>query len=201
MVKLTEVEDEHFAQEKPQSSKNNVLLASDDEEDEDYTDTESEISEDSDVEVDAESFYDRMSALKDIIPPSARRSVNSTVSSITSFTKSSLMFSGKALWILSTSAFLVGIPFALAYAEEEQYVQMEREQGMIKGANEVRFDLIFNQLCVFPSPKYAMPAVSHFTISFAPASRAIENSFIGVQSAKEAGISGFFGFLLLTLGI
>lgn len=40
MVKLTEVEDEHFAQEKPQPSKHNVLLASDDEEeDDDYTDT------------------------------------------------------------------------------------------------------------------------------------------------------------------
>jgi hypothetical protein len=38
MVKLTEVEDEHFAQEKPQASKHNVLLASDDEDD-DYTDT------------------------------------------------------------------------------------------------------------------------------------------------------------------
>jgi hypothetical protein len=37
MVKLTEVEDEHFAQEKPQASKHNVLLASDDEDD--YTDT------------------------------------------------------------------------------------------------------------------------------------------------------------------
>jgi import receptor subunit TOM22 len=38
MVKLTEVEDEHFAEEKPQASKHNVLLASDDEDD-DYTDT------------------------------------------------------------------------------------------------------------------------------------------------------------------
>ena len=47
------------------------------------------------------------------------------------------MFSGKALWILSTSAFLLGVPWALAYAEEEQYIQLEREQGMIKGANEV----------------------------------------------------------------
>ena len=31
------------------------------------------------------------------------------------------------------------MPWALAYTEEEQYVQMEREQGMIKGANEVCF--------------------------------------------------------------
>ena len=72
-----------------------------------------------------------------MIPPSARRTVSSTVSSVTSFTKASVSFSGKALWIISTSAFLIGVPWALAYAEEEQYIQMEREQGMIKGANEV----------------------------------------------------------------
>lgn len=38
MVKLTEVEDEHFAKEKPAPTKDNSLLVSDDE-DEDYTDT------------------------------------------------------------------------------------------------------------------------------------------------------------------
>lgn len=75
--------------------------------------------------------------MKDIIPPGARRTVSNSVSSITSLTKSSLSFSGKALWVISTSAFLIGVPWALAYAEEEQYIQMEREQGMIKGANEV----------------------------------------------------------------
>jgi hypothetical protein len=74
-----------------------------------------------------------------MLPPSARRTINSTVSNVTSFTKASLSFSGRALWIISTSAFLIGVPWALAYAEEEQYIQMEREQGMIKGANEVSF--------------------------------------------------------------
>lgn len=72
-----------------------------------------------------------------MIPPSARRTATNTVSSITSLTKASFSFSGKALWVISTSAFLIGVPWALAYAEEEQYIQMEREQGMIKGANEV----------------------------------------------------------------
>lgn len=75
--------------------------------------------------------------MKDIVPPSARRTVSNSISSITSLTQSTLSFSGKALWVMSTSAFLLGVPFALAYAEEEQYIQMEREQGMIKGANEV----------------------------------------------------------------
>ncbi|PWY73179.1 mitochondrial import translocase, subunit Tom22 [Aspergillus sclerotioniger CBS 115572] len=137
MVKLTEVEDEHFSQEKPQPSKHNVLLTSDDEDEDDYTDTESEISVESDLELDTETFYDRLYALKDIVPPSTRRQFTSTVDAVTSFTKSSVLFSGKALWILSTSAFLLGVPWALAYAEEEQYIQMEREQGMIKGANEM----------------------------------------------------------------
>ncbi|OOQ82947.1 Mitochondrial import receptor subunit tom-22 [Penicillium brasilianum] len=137
MVKLTEVEDEHFT-EKPIPSKNDALLVSDDEED--YTDTDSEISndeEEEDLELEEESLYERLSALKDIIPPGARRTVSNTVSTVTSLTKSSLSFSGKALWIISTSAFLIGVPWALAYAEEEQYIQMEREQGMIKGANEM----------------------------------------------------------------
>lgn len=136
MVKLTEVEDEHFT-DKPVPSKNDALLMSDDEED--YTDTDSEISndEEEDLELEEESLYERVSALKDIIPPGARRTVTSTVTTLTSLTKSTLSFSGKALWIISTSAFLIGVPWALAYAEEEQYIQMEREQGMIKGANEM----------------------------------------------------------------
>ncbi|KAL1980434.1 hypothetical protein VTN96DRAFT_4160 [Rasamsonia emersonii] len=136
MVKLTEVEDEHFTTEKPTPSKNDALLASDDDDDE-YTDTDSEISTDSGIDIENETLYERIAALKDIIPPQTRRRITTTVSSLTSFTKSSLLFSGKALWVLSTSAFLLGVPWALAYAEEEQYIQMEREQGMIKGANEM----------------------------------------------------------------
>lgn len=136
MVRLTEVEDEHFAQEKPQTTKDNVLIASDDEE-EDFTDTESEISNEDEIEVEGENLSDRLTALRDMIPPSARRQFSSSVSFVSSFTKSSVLFSGRALWVISTTAFLLGVPWALAYAEEEQYVQLEREQGMIRGANEM----------------------------------------------------------------
>jgi hypothetical protein len=41
------------------------------------------------------------------------------------------------------------VPWALAYAEEEQYVQMEREQGMIRGANEVCL-LFFSYFFLLP---------------------------------------------------
>ncbi|EYE95430.1 mitochondrial import receptor subunit TOM22 [Aspergillus ruber CBS 135680] len=136
MVRLTEVEDEHFAQEKPQTTKDNVLIATDDEE-EDFTDTESEISNEDEIEVEGENLSDRLAALRDMIPPSARRQFSSSVSFVSSFTKSSVLFSGRALWVISTTAFLLGVPWALAYAEEEQYVQLEREQGMIRGANEM----------------------------------------------------------------
>jgi len=135
MVKLTEVEDEHFTNEKPVPTKDDILLAGED--DDEYTDTESEISTDSVLEVETESLYERISALKDIIPPHSRHRVISTVSALTSATKAGFSFGGKALWVISTSAFLLGVPWALAYAEEEQYVQMEREQGMIRGANEM----------------------------------------------------------------
>ncbi|EGD90144.1 hypothetical protein H112_02617 [Trichophyton rubrum D6] len=136
MVKLTEVEDEHF-KEKPTSTKSDALLLSDDE-DEDYTDTESEISTDSfDDNLDNETLYERICALQDIIPAQSRHKISNAFSSFSSFAKSTISFGGSALWVVSTSAFLLGVPWALALAEEQQYVQMEREQGMIKGANEM----------------------------------------------------------------
>jgi import receptor subunit TOM22 len=101
--------------------------------------TESEISVESDAELESENLYERIIALKDIIPPHSRRRIAGTVTGITDFTKSTFSFSGKALWVISTSAFLLGVPWALAFAEEEQYAQMEKEQGMMKGANEVCF--------------------------------------------------------------
>lgn len=99
---------------------------------------ESEISTDSfDNNLDNETLYERICALQDIIPAQSRHKISNAFSSLSSFAKSTVSFGGSALWIVSTSAFLLGVPWALALAEEQQYVQMEREQGMIKGANEV----------------------------------------------------------------
>ncbi|WEW61715.1 mitochondrial import receptor subunit Tom22 [Emydomyces testavorans] len=137
MVKLTEVEDEHF-KDKSTTTKDHTHLLSDDDDDDDFTDTDSEISSDSYTTLERETLLERLSALKDIIPPSSRRKISSTFSSLASLTRSTFSLGGKTLWVVSTSAFLLGVPWALALAEEQQFVQMEREQGMIKGANEVR---------------------------------------------------------------
>ncbi|KAF7502628.1 hypothetical protein GJ744_005422 [Endocarpon pusillum] len=130
MVKLKEVEDEHFA-EKPATTKDDALLESDN--DDDYTDTDSEISVASDLDVPtSESLLDRVAALVDIIPPSARGKISSTSSSIASFTGSALSFTGKSLWVVSTSVLLLGIPYALAFGQEQEIMEREREEGLMR---------------------------------------------------------------------
>lgn len=40
--------------------------------------------------------------------------------------------------MVSTSALLLGVPWALAFSEEQQLQEMEREMQMQRGASEVR---------------------------------------------------------------
>lgn len=42
---------------------------------------------------------------------------------------------------MSTSALLLGVPWALAFSEEQQVQEMEREMRMQQSANEVRFTI------------------------------------------------------------
>ena len=44
--------------------------------------------------------------------------------------KSTIFFAGRATWAVSVSALLVGVPFALAYAEDQQLMAMEQEERM-----------------------------------------------------------------------
>ncbi|TKA64103.1 hypothetical protein B0A49_06195 [Cryomyces minteri] len=99
--------------------------------------TDSDISEDSSDEIPDESLTDRIAALRDVIPPQQRRFLSSTFSSASSWFKTGLGWGGKTLWVVSTSALLLGVPWALAFAEEQQMVEMEREMKMQQSANEV----------------------------------------------------------------
>jgi import receptor subunit TOM22 len=51
--------------------------------------------------------------------------------------KSAGSWGGKGMWVLSTSALMVGVPWALAFVEEQQVLEMEREQRAREGAGEV----------------------------------------------------------------
>ena len=75
---------------------------------------ESDISE-VDDEAPDETFFDRVAALKDIIPPTYRKRLSNVSSTGYSWASSALSLSGKTLWVVSTSALLLGVPWALGW--------------------------------------------------------------------------------------
>ncbi|KAI1808624.1 Tom22-domain-containing protein [Daldinia bambusicola] len=126
MVQLTEVVDEHFQE---------GQLGPD--EDDDFTDTDSEISTESDYDPSSETLADRLYALRDIIPPHTRTSIANKVNATTSAVSSFFSFGGKSLWVISTSALILGVPWALAWAEEQQVMEMEKEMKMREMGGEI----------------------------------------------------------------
>ena len=98
---------------------------------------ESEVSEIEDDDALDETLYDRVVALQDIIPPNYRKSLESVASTGYSWANKAMSLSGKTLWVVSTSALLLGVPWALAFSEEQQVQEMEREMRMQQSANEV----------------------------------------------------------------
>jgi import receptor subunit TOM22 len=84
-----------------------------------------------------ETFADRLVALKDIVPPTYRKHLSNTLSTTSSWFQTTLNYGGKTLWVVSTSVLLLGVPWALAFAEEQQMAEMEREMKMQQSANEV----------------------------------------------------------------
>ncbi|KAL1798889.1 hypothetical protein ACET3X_002926 [Alternaria dauci] len=117
MVKLEEVMDEEFVREQEGPH----------DDDEWDTDSESDTSSIHSVQPD-ESLYERILALQDMIPASTRRSVSSKANTISSWFKSGLNMGSKTLWVVSTSALLLGVPWALAYSEEQMIVEQERAE-------------------------------------------------------------------------
>ncbi|KAK3322200.1 mitochondrial import receptor subunit tom22 [Apodospora peruviana] len=125
MVQLVEVEDEHFQQQQMGA------------EEDDFTDTDSEISTDSNWEPVDETFAERLAALRDLIPATTRGWVWNKVTTTTDVVKTTLGFAGRAAWAVSVSALLLGVPFALAYADEQQMLAMEEEHRMREMGTEI----------------------------------------------------------------
>lgn len=127
MVTLTEVEDEHFQ----------GTQAGPDVDDDDYSDTDSEISNESEYDPSDETLAERLYALRDIVPPTTRGWISSRVSEISSTAWSVLSFSGKGAWVITTSALFFGVPFALSFAEDQQLTAMEQEYNMRQTGSEL----------------------------------------------------------------
>ncbi|KAF8158326.1 mitochondrial outer membrane translocase complex, subunit Tom22 [Crassisporium funariophilum] len=80
----------------------------------------------SDVSVD-ESFFDRVAALKDIVPPATRHNISTRLSRTASFVKRGSKIFGNIVWVLTTSALLVALPLALTLEDEAKFVAQEKE--------------------------------------------------------------------------
>ncbi|KAI6784764.1 Mitochondrial import receptor subunit-like protein [Emericellopsis cladophorae] len=127
MVTLTEVEDEHFQN----------TQAGPEADDDDYSDTDSEISNESEYDPQDETLAERLYALRDIIPPTTRGWISSKVNTVSNATWTALSFSGKATWVITTSALFFGVPFALSFAEDQQLTAMEQEYNMRQQGSEL----------------------------------------------------------------
>ncbi|KAL9711049.1 mitochondrial import receptor subunit Tom22 [Leucoagaricus gongylophorus] len=88
--------------------------------------TESLSSIASDVSV-QESFFERVAALADVIPPATRHSISSRISKTASFFKKSGKIAGNVVWVVTTSALLVALPLALSLEDEAKIVAQEKE--------------------------------------------------------------------------
>ena len=86
---------------------------------------------------DTETLSDRLYALKDMVPPTYRKHISTISTQTYNAVSTTLKYGGKTLWVVSTSALLLGVPWALAFGEEQQVMEMEREMRMQQSANEV----------------------------------------------------------------
>lgn len=89
---------------------------------------------DSDASVD-ESFFDRIVALKDIVPPTTRHNISTRVAQSASIVKRGGKLLGNIIWVLTTSTLLIGLPLALiiedeAKAEAQEKEMLEQQQGV-----------------------------------------------------------------------
>jgi import receptor subunit TOM22 len=74
-----------------------------------------------------ESVYDRLSALVDIVPPTTRQALAASLAKTTALVRKTGRVVGNVVWIVTTSALLVGLPLALSLEDEAKIVQQEQE--------------------------------------------------------------------------
>ncbi|KIK69638.1 hypothetical protein GYMLUDRAFT_514937 [Collybiopsis luxurians FD-317 M1] len=103
--------------------------------------SESLSSVDSDISND-ESLFDRFAALVDIVPPTTRHKISSRVASTGSFLKSTGKVLGNVVWIVTTSALLVGLPLAVCLEDEAKVVAQEKESLEQQAGQQVRFTFL-----------------------------------------------------------
>lgn len=103
---------------------------------------ESEVSSVFSDEAEDETLFDRISALKDVIPPKQRRYIASTANTAQSWGWWGLSSAAKLSWTIGVSAILLAIPFAVGSTEDAQLALEEKQLSMQQGQNEVCWQLL-----------------------------------------------------------
>ncbi|EJT98718.1 mitochondrial import translocase subunit Tom22 [Dacryopinax primogenitus] len=81
----------------------------------------------SDLPAESETLTERIAALVDIVPPSTRRAVAQRIYSAASYVRRGGKIAGTVVWVITTSALLIGLPLALSLEDEAKFVAQERE--------------------------------------------------------------------------
>lgn len=131
MVKLTQIDDESATTfDKAQAPTPKTESYSD-------SDSESESDLEDDFDLENETMYDRIIALKDIISPQQRSQIVTTSESVKSLLVSGLNKGGNLLWGLTSTVLLLGVPLSLAILAETQLQEMEKEVSLQQAAQDV----------------------------------------------------------------
>ncbi|CAI5760275.1 unnamed protein product [Candida verbasci] len=133
MVKLTQIDDETHQQFEQQQHTTSKSIIEDDFSEEDEED--SDIEDDFDFE--NETIYDRIVALKDIVPPEHRENIYKASTTLQNSISSIFNQGGKLLWVLTSSSLLLGVPLAMAILSETQLQEMEKDMSLQKSAQDV----------------------------------------------------------------
>ncbi|OWB78172.1 hypothetical protein B5S32_g2360 [[Candida] boidinii] len=102
----------------------------DEEEEEDDEEEEEDDEDDFEDDFDEdETIYERIVALKDIIPAGQRKSLYNTVSSIQSLATTGIFTTGSFIWYGATTALFLGVPLALSIVGETQLIELEKQMN------------------------------------------------------------------------
>jgi import receptor subunit TOM22 len=79
---------------------------------------------------DSETLYERLAALKDMIPADRRRAISTRLSRVYNTCKSITKTVGSLTWIVATSSLLIFVPLAVEMEKESQQRQWEKEMRL-----------------------------------------------------------------------
>ncbi|PWN96246.1 hypothetical protein FA09DRAFT_300444, partial [Tilletiopsis washingtonensis] len=74
-----------------------------------------------------ETVWERIAALVDIVPSSTRARIAHTFRTASAYAFFGGRLAGNLVWVVTTSALLVGLPYALALEDESRIVAQEKE--------------------------------------------------------------------------